>query len=213
VVVVVNPNNPTGSHVETAWILDFAARNRDKEIVVDESFIDFAPIPSLLRYLEEEPLPNVTVLKSLGKSLGVPGLRLGFVYTCNSALNAYVQHCLPIWNVNSLAENFLEIVLKHRDSLASSFRRTIQDRNAFADGLRALPFVHEVYDSAANFLLVKFDGGAAARSRIPDRLMKRSRIYVKDVSEKMHDGDFYLRLAIRLPVENNKLLEVLKEAW
>ncbi len=61
--------------------------------------------------------------------------------------------------MNSLLENFLEIVLKHRGSLASSFRSTIQDRDAFAAGLRALPYVHEVYDSAADFLLVKFKGG------------------------------------------------------
>jgi len=209
VIVVVNPNNPTGSFVETRWLLDFAARHPDKTIVIDESFIDFAPTSSIIPDLDQRPIRNVVALKSLSKALGVPGLRLGFVYAADPEFTAFIRQNLPIWNSNSVAECFLEILLKYRHELEQSYQQTIHDREAFAEELRALPNVKNVFQSAANFLLVKFKGSAGMWQDLPNRIMAASNIYVKDVSSKMDDGDFYLRLAVRLPEENKTLIEAL----
>lgn len=209
VVVFVNPNNPTGSFIETPWLLDFAARHPDKTVVIDESFIDFAPAPSIVPGLEQGPMRNVVVLKSLSKALGVPGLRLGFCYAADPEFTAFIRQNLPIWNSNSVAECFLELLLKYPQELEQSYQDTIHDREAFADELRALPNVETVFPSAANFLLVKFEGGAGMWRDLPNRIMAASNIYVKDVSSKMDDGHFYLRLAVRLPEENKTLIEAL----
>ena len=75
--VVVNPNNPSGVTIATRSLYDVAARTPDTMFLVDESFLVFSGQPSLIRRLEAEPLGNVVILTSLGKSLGVPGLRLG----------------------------------------------------------------------------------------------------------------------------------------
>jgi histidinol-phosphate/aromatic aminotransferase/cobyric acid decarboxylase-like protein/choline kinase len=209
VVVIVNPNNPTGSFIETGWILDFARRHPDKTVLVDESFIEFAPTGSVLTHLRETRAGNVVVVKSLSKSLGVPGLRLGCVFSQDESFNEAVRHRLPVWNSNSLAEGFLEVLLKHRPELEQSFADTIRDRTAFAAQLGELPCVETVFPSAGNFLLVRFVGGAADWQELPRRLAARS-LHVKDVSGKFDDGRFYLRLAVRMPDENLELVRALR---
>ena len=92
--VVVNPNNPSGVTVATRSLYDVAARTPDTTFLVDESFLVFSGQPSLIRLLEAEPLDNVVILTSLGKSLGVPGLRLGYLYTSNAELRrAFGSSC------------------------------------------------------------------------------------------------------------------------
>ena len=212
VVVVVNPNNPTGSLVPTEWLLDFAERNGDKWLVVDESFIDFSGQPSVMDQLRDRPLENVVVLKSLSKCLGVPGLRLGYLYSTDRKL---LEHCaagIPIWNMNSMAEFFLEVVLKHRRALAQSFRQTIADREEFATALAAAPAVEHVFPSAANFMLVRVVGGRAGAAALAERLLEDDAIYVKDISSRFPDGHGYWRVAVRLPEENRRLLGLLERA-
>jgi histidinol-phosphate/aromatic aminotransferase/cobyric acid decarboxylase-like protein len=208
-VVFVNPNNPTGTLVPTEALHDFAARHPQQKVIVDESFIDFAGGPSLLDRLEERPLQNVLVLKSLSKALGVPGLRLGFAYSPDTALAAALRDSLPIWNLNSIAEHFLEVILKHRTALADSFARTRRDRDAFAARLARLPRVDRVYPSAGNYLLVTFQDDPRLAS-LATALLARHAIYVKEVTSKL-DGRFALRLAVRFPEENELVAARLEE--
>jgi histidinol-phosphate/aromatic aminotransferase/cobyric acid decarboxylase-like protein len=207
-VVFVNPNNPTGTLVESEWIHQFAARHPGKTVLVDESFIDFAAGPSMFELLEKTPLSNVIVIKSLSKVLGVPGLRLGFSYSHDPLFNQKVGESLPIWNSNSLAEYFLEVLLKHRQSLAESFRKTKNDREEFAEYLAKEPFVRRVHESAANFLLVELAGSVKVRE-LASWLLSTRGVYVKDVSDRFADQKSYLRLAVRLPEENKRLVEYL----
>jgi histidinol-phosphate/aromatic aminotransferase/cobyric acid decarboxylase-like protein/choline kinase len=208
-VVFVNPNNPTGTLLDSEWIHQFAARHSGKTVLVDESFIDFAGSPSVFELLEKTPLSNVIVIKSLSKVLGVPGLRLGFSYSHDPVFNQKVRESLPIWNSNSLAECFLEILLKHRQALAESFQKTRKDRDEFADRLAKEPFVRRVHESAANFILVELAGSVKPRE-LASWLLSTRGVYVKDVSDRFADEKSYLRLAVRLPEENNRLLEYLE---
>jgi histidinol-phosphate/aromatic aminotransferase/cobyric acid decarboxylase-like protein len=212
VVIVVNPNNPTGSVIETPWLIEFAGRHPNTTVIIDESFIEFAPTPSIIPFLEKQPLTNVIVLKSLSKVLGVPGLRLGFMYACDPAVNDFIRRQLPVWNSNSIAECFLEILLKHRQELERSYAQTIHDRERFAEALESIPKVERVFTSAANFLLVQFKDSAKAFHDLPSQMLATTNIYLKDVSSKMADGRFYLRLAVRLPEENQRLVVALRES-
>jgi choline kinase len=102
-VVFVNPNNPTGSLIDSKKIMDFAFSAPQTTVIVDESFIEFSKSPSVLSLLEATPLKNVIVIKSLSKSMGMPGLRLGYAYSCDPEFNSYIKECLPIWGLNSMA--------------------------------------------------------------------------------------------------------------
>jgi len=211
VAVIVNPNNPTGSIVPTAAIMACAEQHPDKQFIVDESFIDFADQPSIIEILETRPLDNVLVVKSLSKAYGVPGIRLGFVYTSNMDLYRFIQAQTPIWNLNSLAEFYLEILLKQRKGLAESFRLTIADRNEFAANLLTVPYVANVFPSRANFLLVSLRRKGAP-SDLVGHLLARHGIYIKEVTNKFVDDSRYLRLAVRTRQENDRLVAAMRSA-
>jgi histidinol-phosphate/aromatic aminotransferase/cobyric acid decarboxylase-like protein/choline kinase len=211
ILLFVNPNNPTGTVVQTSVILEMAQKYPRKQIIVDESFIEFSQEKSIIPFCEQKNLQNVLVIKSLSKSLGVPGIRLGYVHTCNTEFLQQIRSQIPIWNINSFAEFYVEIMLKHKNSLAKSYQRTIKDREAFADSLKSLSAVKKVYPSGANFLLVELKPGLSADS-LSRRLIKDEKIYVKDISSKFKavgaTSDF-LRLAVRTPEDNKFLVDAM----
>lgn len=210
-IVIVNPNNPTGTEFPTDWIISFAEKYPHKTIIVDESFIEFSDNHSIIPVLEKQPLSNVIVIKSLSKSLGIPGIRLGYVYSCDDAFNSFIKANMPIWNMNSIAEHFLEIILKHRNALKQSFVTTIRDREEFSEMLEKCSSVKKVFKSGANFLLVKLDGNREAASELSRRFLSQHSIYIKDISSKFSDGSGYIRLAVRLPEENRQFVRYLDE--
>jgi histidinol-phosphate/aromatic aminotransferase/cobyric acid decarboxylase-like protein/choline kinase len=210
-VVFVNPNSPTGTMLPTSELIAFAIRHPATTVLVDESFIEFSGEPSILPAIEREHLGNVIVLKSLSKSLGVPGIRLGYLYSSSQETLGRVSEDLPVWNVNSVAENYLEILLKHRAELEESLQRTVKDREHFAADVARVPFIDHVYPSSANFVLASLSVNPVASSQLVDELLRQS-IYVKDVSNKFDDGRAYWRLAVRLASENERLCEVLSSS-
>ncbi len=211
IIVFVNPNNPTGSFIKSEWIHEFADRNKKKTILVDESFVEFTGCASMMELLETQPVDNVIVVKSLSKSLGIPGVRLGYVYSCNGEFNDAVKEYIPIWNLNSLAECFLEVILKHRKSMQQSFIDTIRDRDSFAQALSEVSMVKQVYPSAANFLLVSLNSDGPSGGEVADMLLTKHEIYIRDISPKFSDGNTYIRLAVRLAEENSQLVSCLQE--
>jgi histidinol-phosphate/aromatic aminotransferase/cobyric acid decarboxylase-like protein/choline kinase len=205
VVVFVNPNNPTGTTIPTEHLVAFARADQTRTVIVDESFLDFSDESSISGYLHQAGLANVLVITSLSKSLGVPGLRLGAVLTSSPEFSARLAAELPIWNLNSVAENFLEVMLKHRPELEDSYERTRADRDDLARVLKASPLVDTVYPSGGDFLLVRLEvdaTGAARRARI---LAEQHAILVKDASEKVADGRGYWRLGVRTPADHQRL--------
>jgi len=211
VAVFVNPNNPTGSIVSTAWLVGLVDANPDKLFIVDESFIEFSDQPSIMAELERSPRKNVLIIKSMSKSYGVPGIRLGFIYTCDTGLFALLKNEIPIWNMNSIAEFYLEILLKNKAELAGSFTQTMQDRAAFVDSLRTLGTVDHVYPSGADFLLVRTIDNKAHAHDLVKHLLIHDAMYIKDVTNKMGgEGRKYYRIAVRLPEENIRLVEAIR---
>jgi histidinol-phosphate/aromatic aminotransferase/cobyric acid decarboxylase-like protein/choline kinase len=208
--VLVNPNNPTGSTLPTRAIYEMAASLPSTQFLVDESFLPFSGQTSLISLLEADPLPNVTVLTSLGKAFGVPGLRLGFIYTNGTEIREALADFMPIWGVNALAEFFLELVLKFKPDLDAAISATVAERARLSDLLAGLPYVEHVYDSGANFLLIKLHGTAASAAAVRAELLATWKIEVKDVSAKFADQEPRLRLAVRTQEDNNRLMSALK---
>jgi histidinol-phosphate/aromatic aminotransferase/cobyric acid decarboxylase-like protein/choline kinase len=209
--VFVNPNNPTGSTVPTDWLVALAERNPEKLLIVDESFVEFSDQLSIMRHLESSPRNNVLVITSMSKSYGVPGMRLGYVYTCDHELLRRIGQQIPIWNINSVAEFFLEILLKNKLALARSFALTAGDRSEFAAALKTLDTFDCVFPSGADFLLVRAAGDRDRTRSLVRHLLVHDSIYIKEVTRKMGDaGKRYYRLAVRLPEENGRLVAAIR---
>lgn len=210
-VVFVNPNNPTGTTLKTSEIYQFAQQHPQATICVDESFIDFSEQTSLRLLLETKPLNNVLVLKSLSKTLGLPGIRLGYVYSTKASFHKALQAEMPIWNLNAMAENFLELLLKHRPAIAQSFEQTKQDRDTLAIQLAQIPLIKKVYPSGGNFLLVSCHCDPTVLTQHIQILLAEESLYLKEVSARFDDGQSYLRIAVRLPAEHQRLLSSLMQ--
>jgi histidinol-phosphate/aromatic aminotransferase/cobyric acid decarboxylase-like protein len=213
VVCLVNPNNPTGSLMPSAWIYDLATRHGNTTFIVDESFLDFSTEPSLLARLAGEPRPNIVVLKSLSKSLGVPGIRLGWAYSDDADFVRALRESLPIWNLNSMAETFLEIILKHRNEIAASFTLNVRERDSLRDRLAKLPFVESIPDSAANFLLVRFGCTAKRLDENLRSLLEEQNIFLKSCTAKFGGNLALARVAVGAPEENARLLDGLRDVF
>lgn len=217
VVVFVTPNNPTGTVFDPAEMLAFARRNPDKTVFADESFLAFhsgelCGAGSLVRLLEKDPLENLHVVCSLSKTLGVPGLRLGYVYSRNAELLRDLGSDVPIWNLNSVAEFLMEIVLKHRTGIEESLHKTAKDRESLRALLQSLGPVDSVWPSGGNFLLVRFHWNADRGDAEAARLLAEHAVYVKNVSARFEDGRAWWRVAVRLPEENALLVDALSGA-
>ena len=210
-IVVVNPNNPTGTTLDTADLHALAARHPETRFLADESFVAFSGQPSLTERLEHDPLTNVVVLTSLSKVLGVPGLRLGFLYTADPQVRARIDAHLPVWGIGAMSEYLLELLLKFRPQLEASIARTVEDRDELGAGLRAIDGVQVVHESGANFILFTLDGAAAHGARLRALLLARHAIEIKDVSARIAGGRAHLRVAVRTPSDNARLLEALRQ--
>ena len=196
VIFFVNPNNPTGTTFPTQELYDFAVNHPQATIGVDESFIDFSDQPSLETQLTKAPLPNLFVLKSLSKSLGIPGLRLGYLFSTNQALHQALQAKLPIWNLNAVAEHCLECLLKHRPVLTAAFEQIKQDRTHLAQQLQSLSLIETVHPSGGNFLHATLTCSPSTLKTISQQLLIHFNIYIKDISDRFADNKSHIRLAV-----------------
>ena len=211
VVVFVNPNNPSGSILSIEWLMTLIDKYPNKFFIIDESFIEFSDEKSAIDFLETVPRNNVLIIRSMSKSYGLPGIRLGFAYTCDHNLLKQMTKQIPIWNLNAVAEFFLEIILKNKRALQNSFIQTKKDREAFVKSLQTLKIFDTVFHSGANFLLIRTIEKNTAIKGLVQYLLVNDSIYIKEVSDKFEDKDaYFFRIAVRLPKENDKLIEAIK---
>ncbi len=214
--VLVNPDNPTGNYLPKEDMKALAAWCEEKKIrlIADESFVDFAEEeePTLI---DEEILtayPNLIVIKSISKSYGVPGIRLGVLAAADEELIASLKKEVAIWNINSFGEFWLQIAEKYRKSYKEALARFRQARKEMIAGLECIPGIR-VLPSQANYMTVELTNGMTSRE-ITRRLLAEKQLFVKDLTPKMkREGKQYLRLAVRRTEENEMLIEAMKEIY
>jgi len=206
IIVFVNPNNPTGTFTKSENIYDLIKKHPKKLFIIDESFIDFSNSLSISEISGSELLDNFLIIRSMSKSHGFPGVRIGYVYSNNLNMIFDIKNSLPVWNFNSIAEYFLEIMLKYSNEFKKSIDKTIHDRNEFIENMKLQKWVNNVFDSSADFILVETDVNILY---LIDTLLNQDSIYIRDISSKFNDGKTYFRFAVRTSKENNIMIEAI----
>jgi len=113
----------------------------------------------------------------------------------------------PIWNLNSMAEFYMEIILKNKISLKDSFKKTKLDREKLIDQLNEIDLINKVYPSEANFILFEIENKDFKSIDFMNFLLNSFNIFLKDVSKKFNNIDYsYFRVAVRTEAENEKLI-------
>lgn len=214
ILAVVNPDNPSGSFLPfeaLARVLD-ACREHHTICIVDESFADLAAPGvryTLLRNDILERYPELIAIKSISKSYGVPGLRLGVLASSNKELIRALRDDLPIWNINSFAEYFLQISSLYREEYRTACDRLAEQRALLQEKLSKIRYL-KVYPSQANYIMCQVTGRYGAKE-LATRLIGEYDILIKDLSEKSgFDGGQFIRVAVRDEEENEQLYQALK---
>ncbi len=211
--VLVNPDNPSGNYLDKGQVRRLMEWAEEKGIflVVDESFVDFAgeEDASLLRKEVLAGHPRLIVIRSISKTHGVPGLCLGLLASGGTGLVDRVAADLPIWNINSLGEFFLQIMEKYQKDYRASMERFRESRREFLKLLEGIPGLQAI-PSQASFVMCRLTGGASAQE-LAEGLLDRHNILVKPLSRKEGLQGEYIRVAVRLPEENRRLAAALRE--
>ena len=213
VLTLINPDNPSGNYIRREDVLKLSEWCEKKNIrfVVDESFVDFVDEEETTTLLDAEILnanPNLIVVKSISKSYGVPGLRLGVLASSDEELIAEMKKDVAIWNINSFAEFYLQIYEKYAKDYAKAIEKFKQTRAAYIKDLQALSGLR-VLPTQANYVLCEVTSGVTSRKLAEDLLEEN--ILIKDLSTKKgFDGKNYIRLAVRDEKDNAILVEALK---
>ena len=213
--LLINPDNPSGNFIPKDDILKVAdwCKLNQVRFIVDESFVDFSEDYEICSMLDDtilESYPNMTVVKSISKSYGVPGLRLGIMASADEVLIKEAKKYVSIWNINSFAEFFMQIFTKYSKDYHKACGSFQAERADFLSKLCEIPFIH-VMPTQANFVLCEVKEPYSSME-IVKRMLREHNILLSACSAKKGlQGGKYLRIAIRGHQDNVRLIEAFKQ--
>ena len=211
--MLVNPDNPSGHFMPKADVLRLAAwcNEKDIKLLVDESFVDFTKEYENNSLLHNKILANnknLMVMKSISKSYGVPGLRLGVFASSDTELIQKIKKEVSIWNINSFGEFYMQIYGKYENDYRKACRKFCEVREKFYEELKQIDFLR-VIPSQANYFLCEVTNKYTS-AELCELLIEKD-IIISNCGKKKHmDGRNLVRLAVRNEADNAQLVEVLK---
>ncbi len=210
VVVIESPNNPTGKLTPIDSLLYLAGEllALNIHLIIDESFLDFSKMrdDTMLKHLDN--YKNLSVIRSMSKTFGIGGIRIGYIATANQELLGKIRAVLPIWNINGFAEEFLLRLPQYRESYKLSCEQVIIDTLKLQQELNSIEGI-TAYETDSNFVYCKLHVSDA--KTISQLLLDIHGLYVKECSGKGNiDSDRYLRISCRTPSDNEILIRSLR---
>ncbi|CBK75300.1 Histidinol-phosphate/aromatic aminotransferase and cobyric acid decarboxylase [Butyrivibrio fibrisolvens 16/4] len=207
--IVINPDNPTGNYISEEGIKKLIKWTKDNNInfILDESFIDFAT--EECTFIKQNILNennHLFIVKSISKSYGVPGLRLGILASGDTTKINQIKQSVSIWNINSFAEFYMQICEKYKKEYLTAILKFKAERKRFFNELSKIDYIR-VVPSEANYFMIELLGKYSA-NELTNILLDKYYILIKDLSEKV--GANYIRIAIRNEEEDDRLLNALR---
>ena len=213
--LLINPDNPSGNFIGRAGLQKLIDWCKEQEIrlIVDESFVDFSDDFEQNTLLTNGPLaanPHLAVMKSISKSYGVPGLRLGILASADTELIKWVKKDISIWNINSFAEFYMQIFGKYESDYKRACRQFIAERRRFEALLRAIPYMR-VLPTQANYFCIELTDKYTS-AELTKLLLARYNIMIKDCDSKNGlKGRNFIRISVRSQEDNDQLIAALHE--
>lgn len=214
--IIINPDNPSGNYLSKKEILYLInwAKNKNIQLILDESFVDFATEENATiinqKIINENP--HLIIVKSISKSYGVPGLRLGILVSGNKELIKGLKKEVSIWNINSFAEFYMQISEKYKKDYKAGLKKIKEERNRFVNELKKIKLLN-VFPSQANYLMIEIKNKISSKE-LTKLLLDKYQILIKDLSSKIKDSKKqYIRIAVRNTEDNNKLLIALRNVF
>lgn len=208
VLVIVNPNNPTGTILKKEELKYIIKNLKKTNIIVDESFIDFF---DRTHSVEREVYtnPNLVVIRSLSKDFGIAGLRLGYAVISPQLSNKIFSKYGLCWNINGLAHFFLELLNKPDfiDNYQIARLKYLNGREEFYKNLLTLKNI-KVYRSYANFFIIDCYSNI---NNVFSELLFNDGVYTRILNDKLDLEDTFLRIACGTIEDNQMVFDALKK--
>ena len=214
-ILLINPDNPSGNFIQKKDVLYLAdwAKGESIKLILDESFVDFSDDSienTLLNDKILEAYSNLVVIKSISKSYGVPGLRLGILASSDVALVTSIRKDVSIWNINSFAEFYMQIFNKYEMDYKQACQLFIKERKRFYNDLKEIEYLR-IIPSQANYFLCEIVHSYSSKE-LTDRLLNEYNILIKDCGvKKAFQNAHYVRVAVRSTIDNLRLVSALKQ--
>lgn len=210
--VLINPDNPSGNYIPMQDVLRIIkwAKESGVRLIIDESFADFADERNntLIRQDILDSSKDLYVIKSISKSYGVPGLRLGVMASGNTELISALKKDVSIWNINSFAEFYMQIEEKYKKDYERALENIRAERTRFQKALSRINGI-KMFPSQANYVMVELVDGLSSKATTR-KLLTEKGIFVKDLAGKL-GGKQYLRIAVRNSEDNDMLISALEQ--
>ena len=208
--LLINPDNPSGNYIDRAGLdkLISWAKTKDINLIIDESFVDFADEDNASLICEEviTSYEKLYVMKSISKSYGVPGIRLGILASGDADMISLLKKDVAIWNINSFGEFFMQIYEKYEKVYKASLIEIRGARERLFNNLSKVEYLRPI-PSQANYIMCEVISGCARH--ICEKALEKN-ILIKDLSSKMN-GEQYIRIAVRNDEDNKELINTLMQ--
>lgn len=204
-----NPNNPTG--LFSYDLIEKLVKKIDRsiKILIDESFIEFVDERKHPRTFIEKinEFQNVVVLRSLTKSFGLAGLRLGYCVS-HPSIGKKISHNKITWNINGLAQMAGITALENLSHIRKARKIIKTEREFMYASINNNLSSFSAIESDVNFYLIRLRNGRSKQIR--DLLLEKNGILVRNCSDFRGMNDKYIRVAVRTRSENLALLDSLE---
>lgn len=213
--LLINPDNPSGNFISVDGVRKVAqwCESNNMRFILDESFVDFSVGYENNTFVKDDILemyPHMCVMKSISKSYGVPGLRLGILCSADVELIAKMKKQVSIWNINSFAEFFMQIYPKYRDDYKRACDQFIKAREDFEKDLKTIPFI-KVMPSQANYFFLEVLPPYKPKELCAILLKNYNILASACLAKKGIEPNRYMRIAVRNHGDNAKFIKALRE--
>lgn len=199
-IIVTNPNNPTGNLVSDAFLIDLL-RATDALVCVDEAYFEFSR--TTMRPLLER-FNNLVILRTFSKAFSLASLRVGYLLASPEVVQTFKKVRQP-YSVSAFSQWAAQVVYRDRALFESAIEEIVHERERLIEEMRAIKGV-KVFDSESNYILFK----VAHASRIWRELLHEYSILIRDVSREEGLEDC-LRVSVGTPEQNDTFVKALRE--
>lgn len=203
-VIFVNPSTPDGKYYDLEELMQTWIEN-SCTILIDESFLDFCDKPSAIKYLET--YDKLYILKSMTKFYSSAGIRVGTIVSTKQNIEK-LKRFEPMWKLSQFDSNYLQSALD--DKLFKNISKAINIKNKIEleNILKESALIEEIFESSANYLLVKL---ANLNAKEFQEKLKPYKIMVRDCSNFDYLDERFVRIAVKSSNANEILQRALKE--
>ncbi len=210
-IVLCNPNNPTGTAVNSSELETLLNHCLKKNIyvMVDETYIEFTDEEKNFSSVSLIPkYNNLFIVRGTAKFFATPGLRFGYGLCSNPKILNSINSKKDPWSVNIFASVASEVMFNDNEYIKKTKNLISSERKRIVGELKKFKNI-KVFETESNFILIKLLNENITSSKVFETLIKQ-KIIIRDASDFAFLGNRYLRFCILLPEQNQKLLNFLK---